>query len=237
MRLPKWKPISFTTESIQALRAGTKTQTRRILKIRGTLPEFGGYSGEESDLSIWEFPGLGLGPEGEEALTLEDLAEWKRCQYGRAGDFLWVKETWAISGVYKNPTGGDPLPRYEYKAFPADGTDFRSVSRWKSPRYMPRAASRLSYQLADVRIQRLHDITFVDAVAEGVPSSYGEAVKLWGQAFLRGRASHVWDNFTSVENYAWLWDKINGKGSWERNDWVAALTLAPVPAESEAPHV
>lgn len=75
-------PILFSTEMVQAILAGRKTMTRRIVKMYAT----------------------------SDAHPLRQIPEWlkenKTCPYGQPGDLLWVRETWS-SGFIENtkPTG------------------------------------------------------------------------------------------------------------------------------------
>jgi len=86
---------------------------------------------------------------------------------------------------------------------------------------MPRWASRLTLHVTDVRVQRLQDISEVDAVAEGV------APFLTSGAYVSpentGNGQRV--GYSAYDLYRDLWDSINGAGSWEANPWVAAYTF------------
>lgn len=68
----------------------------------------------------------------------------------------------------------------------------------------PRAESRFTLELTEVRARRVQDMTDADAVAEGVMH-----LDVKFAAFIRAR-----------DRFAWLWDAINGAGSWEANGWV-----------------
>jgi len=87
----------------------------------------------------------------------------------RPGDRLYVRESFARVG------GGDPgypITRADYPAcvpahfenVPADIGEIR----WTPSIHMPRAASRLTLIVEDVRFQPLHDISEADALAEGI---------------------------------------------------------------------
>lgn len=80
---------------------------------------------------------------------------------------------------------------------------------WIPSIFMPRWASRITSDLTDVRVQRLHDISEEDARAEGVEPFDGTAA-------------------AAVYNYARLWNEINGEGAWALNPWVWALTFKRV---------
>lgn len=64
----RWRPLLFSAPMILALLAGTKTQTRRLLRVpewlRDEYPRFGAY----------------------------ELHKELDCPYGRPGDRFWVKE-------------------------------------------------------------------------------------------------------------------------------------------------
>jgi hypothetical protein len=123
--------------------------------------------------------------------------EMLKSPFGKAGDLLWVRETFALSGY----------ERYEYRAFPADGKDFRSVSRWKPSIHMPRKASRITLRVKRVWVERVQDISEADAMAEGVEKQCG----ICGTA-----------NTCSSEDYSQgffnTWESIYG--NWAADPWV-----------------
>lgn len=122
------------------------------------------------------------------------------------GDRLWVKETFTRirgNGIrlwYR--ADGEPLDR--------DGNVMPTTPgepRWASPLFMRRIDSRLTLEVTGVRVERLQDITEEDARAEGV------------EPFDTGNAGD--DRFSAREQFAALWDTINGKRApWASNPWV-----------------
>lgn len=72
---------------------------------------------------------------------------------------------------------------------------------------MPRWASRITLEITDVRVERLHDISVADAMAEGVVET---------NANLRGLEPCMEWRYA----YEDLWRQINGPGSWDVNPWV-----------------
>ncbi|MBD8556872.1 hypothetical protein IFT84_20380 [Rhizobium sp. CFBP 8762] len=81
---------------------------------------------------------------------------------------------------------------------------------WKTGRYMPRWASRMTLVVEEVRIERLQNISEEDAAAEGWPAPENRAQA--GVAEIRDAYPIGW--------YAALWDTINGPGAWDRDPWV-----------------
>src|SRR3990167_9308272 len=75
------------------------------------------------------------------------------CRYGCEGDRLWCKETFSMSGN-----------GLFYRATDAAGTIKIS---WTSPLFMRREYSRITLELVSVRVERLHDISREDVLAEG----------------------------------------------------------------------
>lgn len=126
---------------VRALLAGTKTQTRRVLKqvqIRSAgMPE----------------------PEWRSVHAL--------CPYGQPGDRLWVRE--AFSGSIAYERHGYPLKEWGNKVwYWADGNpDIGDWTRQRPSIHMPRHLSRVLLEVTGVRVERLQDISEADAMAEG----------------------------------------------------------------------
>lgn len=79
----------------------------------------------------------------------------------------------------------------------------RPVDQWRPSIFLPRWASRITLDVVDLRVERLHEIDDVDAAREGV-------------AFA-GRTT----NLGPREDFAPLWDAINGERvPWRLNPWV-----------------
>lgn len=124
----------------------------------------------------------------------------QQCPYGKPGDILWVRETWA-------QLSDDPLPtQFLYKATdnPTPGT------RWKPSIHIPFEAARIFLRIKSVRTERLNVISREDAAAEGVcisdPSKRFE-----------GYQEHRFPE----ENFKTLWDSVSGRGgSWNTNPLV-----------------
>lgn len=198
--MAKDTPILFTTENVRAILDGRKTQTRRLngLKKFNRQPDRWRLEG-----STFAFDG------GFEYVPVPN------CPYGQPGDRLWVRETWA------NPGEEGVL----YRANPEDAA---LVERWKTdPNYpqvkwqpsifMPKSACRLWLELTEVRMERLQDITYQDAIAEGVTIKPDAEI-----------AARVADDSPARMEYWALWVSINGADSWARNPFVWVLSFKMV---------
>ena len=220
----KDRPILFSAPMVRALLAGTKTQTRRIVKYIPALGEptewcHGYLSHNLSDI-------------------IGDCSRY--CTYGQPGDRLWVRETWCHKmddeGIVYNKDGGmDPTCAWyrasdpDVVAMDGDGfiksnKDGSESSAWKPSIHMPRWASRITLVITDIRVERLQDISEGDALAAGLKSM--------APAF-----GHGWQSIAPVSGgwahpvlaYRELWESINGPGSWDLNPWVWAVSFKVAP--------
>lgn len=240
------RPIIFSGPMVRALMDGRKTQTRRIISRVRTfaLPDLGAVTLHGEDLAramqnAAEFRHLDGDSWSWQADAFAHQAPATRTTWmahiGYApGDRLWVREAWApISACTHDDPGAAALAAGGfYRA--DDGTTDGEIARWRPSIHMPRSASRITLVVADVRIQRLQDISEDDAKAEG-PGFVG---KHSGQvcesvaAHRLGRGPR-WRN--ARDWYADLWDTLHGRDAWAANPWVVALTFRPIHANIDDP--
>ncbi len=151
----KERPIRLYQHEVKGVLDGSQTQVRRVAKAFNP-PEF------EADAVHGIAPGEFIGwsgPHTPEPLFTQKLykpGDGIVCPYGRPGDRLWVRETWG------HEYGGG----YLYKASHAHMTP--GDNRWRPSIHMPRAASRITLEITDVRVERLQDISEAGAIAEGL---------------------------------------------------------------------
>lgn len=191
----KEHPILFSTEMVQALlrEDNPKTQTRRVVKANVNDYEVA-YQDGKGDWIFWNRDDKGL---AEFTIKAYPNGGGIKCPYGQVGDRLWVRETWA-EGM------NVPIPAI-YKA----DKMWQDVKiKWKPSIFMPRWASRITLEITDIRVEKLQEITFYDAVREGMKEGCGP------------------ETGYSVNLYKKLWDSINGKKhSWESNPFVWVISF------------
>ena len=223
----KYHPILFQTAMVQALIAGTKTQTRRLVKGRGFDPQ------QATGFHILDCR------DGRDVYQLHRPdANGQPAAIGEVrhryapGDRLWVRETWADynAGVSDEMKANYPAMGQPHYVYRADFTELLTdkVGIWKPSIHMPRPASRLTLEVVSVRVERVREISEQDAEAEGVARFADDvAPVVWQQKYvdyqsgLRAYAS-------ARDSYRSLWDHINGAGSWEANPWVWVIEFQRV---------
>ena len=202
----KERPILFSAPMVNATLEGRKTQTRRVIKPQP----------EEIIVGDMLQPGI--------YYRDADPDQQIHCPYGQPGDRLWVRETWAPFGDYvlfradgeeylstcETPGGGYPENCRHHpgcEACTAEGT----LIKWRPSIHMPRWASRITLKIKSIRVERVHDITEADAVAEGIETHLSGC---WTQT--GGYAD------TARLAFGALWDSINSKRGygWNLNPWV-----------------
>lgn len=226
------KPIIFNDAMARAILDGQKTQTRRAVNHISRIGQL--WSFIESRTRGYDFDMRCKTHWLWHSLTEREVL--KRCPYGRPGDLLWVREAWTVHGVatdvvtirYRANARNSWTEQHE--RFPLEAITGQvpdaSPQKWRPSIHMPRWASRLTLEITDVRVERLQDISEGDAETEGV------------EAFLDGHKTpgEIDESKTSFKEgesgkrcFRYLWESINGTGSWNQNPWVWVIEFRPHP--------
>lgn len=162
----KARPILFSAPMINALLAGTKTQTRRVVNAAGL------------------------------------------CPYGKPGDYLWCRETWLFDSE-----------QVHYRASSSMEGAAKMLGGWRPSIFMPRQHSRLTLRITDVRAERVQEIIYEDACAEGVgiPPLADSDPMDWEKTSRRLK----WPQRAYMD----LWMSINGEASWHQNPFVWCISF------------
>lgn len=196
---PHERPILFNGEMVRAILDGRKTQTRRIVKLPpGEWESISGGEEFEDNSGVWgiESPKLKFGR----------VVGSIRCPYGRVGDRLWIRETW---GIHRSEDDGEESIVY----FADPGWDVIALRRRPSI-HMRRQDSRLTLEIASIRVERLQEITDADALAEGTTIIAGAK----GHSFAEADAGIPMRDYTPRDFFRGLWETING--NWDANPWI-----------------
>jgi hypothetical protein len=169
----KERPILFSGPMVRAILAGTKTQTRRVMKPVPCLTR--GMQTHEFSVGGHDY----------------------RCPYGVPGSRLWVRETFAMNEV----KGGPPvIYRADYGQAQSVFIDRPHsaewdvvVTRWKPSIFMPRSASRILLEITEVRVERLQAISDDDAWAEGCEPNDNNPVDWYHALWEQINGAGSWD--------------------------------------------
>lgn len=225
----------MNAEEVRATMDNRKTQTRRIVKLKPhkdfeacTDPDkfrldcpIKGYARLHVPVRHWT----------NSQIPWEDcVADEVFCPYGKPGDRLWVRETFATGtglavaykadaecGAWIGDGGGRRIWMHHgvIHESPAYQSRFENDQRhttyslakyggkWKPSIHMPRWTSRITLEITDVRVERLKDISVSDIQAEGLQQD-----------------ARVQTNRDLKRDFQRLWESINGEGSWSANPWV-----------------
>lgn len=220
--MKKIKPILFSTEMVQAILDGRKTQTRIVINPQPIVGDYV-YDGYDSESQKHYLEKVEKGEFTEKYVSIGKSAYQK-------GDILWVKET-----LYQN---GESNLEYiadrewiDEDIIPKDfnvRVDKNGVYKFcKIPSiYMPKFAARIFLEVTDVRAERLQDISEKDAVAEGITEYAYGYWKNYLTNFAGGRPKTDEDYKDPRLSFQSLWQKINDKKHpWESNLWVWVYTF------------
>lgn len=205
------KPILFSAPMVNAILGGRKSMTRRVISLPIASDIASINPDGTGDWVMW----------APNAVTDEySICHYPNgggfsCPYGKPGDTLWVRETFAVNCV-----GGQDFLFYRADSYPdGDGAP------WKPSIFMPRKYSRITLRITDVRVERLQDISEADAIAEGLTSWSNEKqpdITHYGIAIV----DEVWSTDPRLV-FQRLWDSINAKRGygWDANPWVWVVSF------------
>ncbi len=216
--MTKERPISFTWPMVRAIREGRKTMTRRLIR-------------PQPDECKTKFPSMRVMvadyctgvPRLGQAYYARIAGCWNNtepffCPY-LPGDRFYVREEWAF-------VPWPPLNRPDLCRVGAGGVGVTwrerwepknpSGYRWKSPKQMPRWASRILVEVTASRPERVMDISIADIQREGLFASLSQ-----DPADMADELRDKWRD---------LWNSLHAKRGFPYfgNPWVWAITFQPV---------
>ncbi|HBP4888676.1 TPA: hypothetical protein L5621_004467 [Pseudomonas aeruginosa] len=214
----KERPILFTGPMVRAILEGRKTVTRRVVKPQ---PDFLGSMVDPNT----PFKTLDAG-----------LHARITCPYGEPGDRLWVRETWHVGKPHDKTAPADILAPLlaegrgitvlytaggwqsvgpagrEEPIYPDDQPLPDWAGKGRPSIHMPRWACRILLEITAVRVERLQDISEVQARAEGITDGGCSSCGNHEPCGCECPAP------SAVDSFVHLWRSTGG--NWESNPWV-----------------
>jgi len=192
-----------------------KTQTRRVVKPQPWPSARSGHYGRA-------VPSGSGGMHPASAIfseTLDRRPPWAasqpiKCPFGEPGDRLWVREALGFDHANGAVT------------YAADGTVAKAIDPTYEPRrarpsiHMPRWASRITLEITDIRVERVRDICWLDAIAEGVERFVTDDPEL--QGMWRDYSEPGMASGNPIGSFMTLWNSLNAERGhgWRTNPWV-----------------
>jgi hypothetical protein len=198
-------PLLVAAAMARAYRSGKKTQTRRIVEANGWNPndyKFACVKEHESLSRAQAFFGHGWGT---------------GCKYGKVGDKLWLRETFAVE-EYDDGTR-IIWPADMSAAWESSLSDVYylpssySVLKRKPSIHMPRRYCQTVLTINALRVERLQAITDQDALSEGVVEWFNPRAAELKKAGIAApeRPKYV---------FQLLWISLYGQAAWDANPYV-----------------
>lgn len=221
-------PMLFSTPMVQAILAGNKTMTRRVVKTKYSNTDIEWRETKYGKILVEKKndvpPPEIIKEENGIITTRRHLVPYREitCPYGKPGDIIWVRETWQKVSTYPEP---DCFGKYLYKSM-GD-----TPETWKPSIFMPKDACRLFLMITDVKVERLQDISKKDAIAEGIePDPIGDGLfkNYLSSYHANMKEKKRFSNYSYIsasESFKSLWMSINGEENWNSNPWVWCISF------------
>jgi hypothetical protein len=211
----KERSMPFCIEGVRDLLENRATLTRRLIGLK--------HINEHPD--NWHLSGDCL----EDKTTGERICiDSDHCPYGKVGECLYVTEPWcykmdAVTAEVHEDEFWYKATNPEVVKLDDDGSyafhkDGWGASPWISARHMPKKASRITLEIINSKLQRLHDISREEIRAEGI-------ILPMSARFTPN------DKFSELhQEYAWWWDSMNKKRGYpfSGNFWTWLIGIKKV---------
>lgn len=197
-----FKPILFSTPMVQAILEGRKTMTRRVVSNQNSSTTTNFFKLDFNDVVV-EFSYL-------KAFQREDGTRHRVFPKYEVGDVLWVREKSCyvmlehahdlLEGCKdNNQTVYATSVHEDWMIYAKEKYGYK----WKPSIFMPKNACRIFLEVTDVYVERLQDISNLDAIKEGI----------------------VLSKYDAAIQFSVLWKSINGQQSWNDNPFVWVVSF------------
>ena len=100
-----------------------------------------------------------------------------------------------------------------------------NLPHWRSAEEMPRFACRSCSEITKARIERIQDISEVEALASGLLIHTDSNGTEWFLDPLPEDMAHSFHRDDWRTAFSVYWNSLHGVGAWDRNDWVWVYDL------------
>lgn len=174
------KPILFNTKMVQAILEGRKTTTIRIIKVDNNLDFIGVKNGE--------------------ALFGKGCCIHETIKPPYMEDILYVRETWFEGDILNS---NEDIVERDIVLYATDDLSEHGIEeiKWRPSIHMPKRLARIFLRVTDVRVERLQDISEVEALKEGAQSGM-----INGPCSARFDFQEIWNstvNKKDIDKYGW----------------------------------
>ena len=215
--------ILFNTKMVQAILAARKTQTRRPIKAPGNEYHY--------DRLLGDWPLSGQPKIIEKKLhwelqkAVDDNGLFIANLPYQKGDILYARETWKV--IVADPTVNFLYIKYiadkreSYVEFARDRFEkfkkYYDKKGWQPNIFMPKEAAMLFIEVTDIRVERVQDISYEGAIAEGITET-----EIYNELLDECSSVGAGTGTLPVQAFADLWHnlyKTKGYG-WDDNPWI-----------------
>jgi len=205
-----------------ATQQGVKTQTRRIIKGDPRVDDVGHW--------ICSGANWGVGTDGKP--YVKEFIKWK-APY-KIGEVIWVREPVRVEHHTLANVGF--LMAYRHLSDTTLKTmrvpeRFKKLPKWiEKEQGIPNGCicemARTFIRVIDIWVERLNEISYGDALAEGISRDFSAGNEWWlWKDYSTGKFEFEYD-FRPEESFGTLWESINGKNSFDnRFVWVIEFEL------------
>lgn len=216
------KPILFNTNEVQATLDGRKTVARRLPSKR-------------IEEKYYDYVELVSIVATLECISLSEKQFYEQYPPYQTGDILYVRERFCKGSIeYGEEPDGRAAPYVSQCAGDSDIIPYEYCIRekigiedvvWRPSIHMPKEAARIFLRVTDVRVERLQEMEWTEALDEGIEHIYE-----------RGKAGEYLFDCNPLEDFSILWDSTIKKSDldrygWEANPWVWVIEFERVMAD------
>jgi hypothetical protein len=199
------KPILMSAPMVKVTLADIKTHTRRPVKPQPDDHHWQRFESYQRKIKLIECSdGIHL----KNCHSIDDnyQSDWvAKCPYGKPGEYLWVRESWAAPVRFDHIPPRDIPVGYQIDYLADDKKADPDRGRTRPSIHMPRIFSRILLKIVSVKIERIQDISPEDCLKEGV---FHETFTHEGKEEIIVRFQELWESINGnpkpvKPDYSW----------------------------------